>query len=148
MVKSPESINLASEDSNSKTKILTKRRAILLLVVKCTPGDNEALQHILNNQFLFDVKAWLDDILNFKVGGIDLLLHLLSSICMLPVTKIMVTSSKLGKQVAHVEKHKICVAGMNQKAIKERVSKVKEEWSASVKRMKKKVSDDIYVLNS
>ena len=59
---------------------------------------------------------------------------------MLPVTKTMVTTSNLGKRVAAVEKHKICVSGMNQKAIKERVSKVKEEWSASVKRMKKNVS--------
>lgn len=127
-------------DIESKAKILAKRRAILLLIVQCTSGDNEALQYILNNGFLVDVKAWLDDILAFKIGGVDLLLHLLSSICMLPVTKIMVTSSKLGKQVAAVEKHKICITGMNQKAIKDRVARVKEEWSASVKRMKKKVS--------
>lgn len=127
-------------DIESKAKILAKRRAILLLIVQCTSGDNEALQYILNNGFLVDVKAWLDDILAFKIGGVDLLLHLLNSICMLPVTKIMVTSSKLGKQVAAVEKHKICITGMNQKAIKDRVARVKEEWSASVKRMKKKVS--------
>ena len=139
MVQSKASIKTDGVNPESILRILMKRRAILLLVVKCTPENNVALQHILNEAFLVDVKQWLDDILNFKVGGIDLLLHLLSSICMLPVTKTMVTSSKLGKQVANVEKHKICVAGMNQKAIKERVAKVKEEWSASVKRMKRKV---------
>lgn len=59
---------------------------------------------------------------------------------MLPVTKEMVTSSKLGKQVSAVEKHKICVGGMNEDAIKEKVGNVKEEWSASVKKMKLAVS--------
>ena len=52
----------------------------------------------------------------------------------------MVTSSKLGKQVASIEKHKICVDGKNKKVIKERVGKLKEMWSASVKKKQKNVS--------
>ena len=68
------------------------------------------------------------------------MLHLLSNISSLPVTKEMVTSSKLGKAVAGVEKHKICVGSMNESAIKDRVSRVKEQWSASVKKMKQSVS--------
>lgn len=139
MVHSSTAINVESQQERAQR--LMKRRAVLLLIVACTQSNNEGLLYILNNGFLVDVKVWLDEILSFKTGGVDLLLHLLTSICMLPVTKVMVTSSKLGKQVAAVEKHKICVAGMNQKAIKERISKVKEEWSASVKRMKKKVSE-------
>lgn len=127
-------------DQASKIKVLVYRRAMLLYLVGCTSGNNEALSCILQNDFLVCVKAWLDDILGNKVGGVDLLLHLLSNISMLPVSKEMVTSSKLGKQVASVEKHQICVGGMNETAIKERVEKVKEEWSASVKRLKKKVS--------
>jgi hypothetical protein len=123
-------------DQVPKEKILVYRRAILLLIVGCTPRDNEALQHILQNSFLFEVKRWLEDILNKNVGGVDLLLHLLGSIAMLPVSKEMVTSSKLGKNISAIEKHQICIGGMNEKSIKERVSKVKEEWSASVKRLK------------
>jgi hypothetical protein len=95
------------------------------------------LKGLLNNGLLFTIKSWLDEILNLGLGGVDLLLHLLGSISMLPVSKEMVTSSKLGKQLTVVEKHKICAGSMNETAIKERVSKVKEEWSASVKRLKK-----------
>jgi len=117
--------------------MLVQRRAILLAIVGATPADNLALKGILDSGFLFTVKSWLDEILNTGIGGVDLLLHLLGSIAMLPVTKDMVTSSKLGKLVAGLDKHKICVGSMNEGAIKERVAKVKEEWSASVKRMKK-----------
>lgn len=124
-------------DVQLREKTLVQRRAIVLAVVGATSADNLALKAILNKGFLFTVKSWLDDILQTGTGGVDLLLHLLSNIAMFPVTKEMVTSSKLGKQVAAVEKHKICLQGMNQSAIKERVANVKEEWSASVKRMKK-----------
>jgi len=123
-----------NDDIKLKTKVLIQRRTILLLIIGCTPSNNDALKYILNKNLLVHVKAWLEDILTSRVGGVDLLLHLLNSISMLPVTKIMVTSSKLGKKVAAVEKHKICVGGMNEQAIKERVSKVKEQWSASAKR--------------
>lgn len=128
----------STNDTVAKVKILKQRRAMLLFLVGCTPSENEALKSILVSGFLVHVKIWLDDILSNRVGGVDLLLHLLSNISKLPVSKEMVTSSKLGKQVAAVEKHKICVGGMNEKAIKDRVSKVKEDWSASVKKLKKK----------
>ena len=105
-------------------------------MVGATSADNLALKAILNKGLLFDVKSWLEDILDGDGGGrVDLLLHLLGNIAFLPVTKEMVTSSKLGKLVAAVEKHKICV-GMNETAIKKRIAKVKEQWSASVKRMR------------
>lgn len=120
-----------------KSKTLAQRRAILLAIIGATPADSVALKAILNNGLLVTIKSWLDEILNIGIGGVDLLLHLLGSIAMLPVTKEMVTSSKLGKLVASVEKHPICVGGMNEVAIKDRVSKVKDEWSASVKRLKK-----------
>ncbi len=138
MVQSVDAVTI-NGDIKLKTKVLIQRRTILLLMIGCTPSSNDALKYILNNNLLVHVKAWLEDILNSKVGGVDLLLHLLSSIAMLPVTKLMVTSSKLGKKVASVEKHKICVGGMNEQAIKERVSKVKEQWSASAKRTSEKV---------
>ena len=136
-----QSANIMADkiDLAAKCKILMQRRAILLLIIGCTSGGNPVLRRLLTNGLLVDMKMWLDEILTSKVGGVDLLLHLLSCICMLPVSKEMVTSSKLGKQVAAVEKHKICVGSMNESAIKERVSKVKKQWSASVKRMKKKV---------
>ena len=131
--------NSAAEiaDAGEKGKVLAQRRAVFLAIIGATPPDSEALKGILNNGLLVTIKLWLDEILNLGLGGVDLLLHLLGSIAMLPVSKEMVTSSKLGKQVAAVEKHSICKGGMNEIAIKERVSKVKEEWSASVKRMKK-----------
>eukprot|EP00979_Chaetoceros_neogracilis_P014860 scaffold4962_cov199-Chaetoceros_neogracile.AAC.1 len=124
-------------DAIEKGKAIVQRRAILLAIIGATPPDNEALKGILNNGLLVTIKSWLDEILNVGLGGVDLLLHLLGGITMLPVSKEMVTSSKLGKQVAAVEKHAICKGGLNEIAIKERVSKVKEEWSASVKRLKK-----------
>jgi hypothetical protein len=124
-------------DLTEKSKTLAQRRAILLAIIGATPPDNIALKAILNNGLLHTIKTWLDEILNIGIGGVDLLLHLLGSIATLPVTKDMVTSSKLGKLVASVEKHSICVGSMNENAIKDRVSKVKDEWSASVKRLKK-----------
>jgi len=60
----------------------------------------------------------------------------------------MVTTSKLGKAVSAVEKHKICMGTLNESAIKERVTNVKQEWSASVKRMKQKVSSACCFLNA
>jgi len=127
------------EDVNDLTrqKLLIRRRSIILAITGCTHSDNISLKQILQKGYLHVVKSWLDGILCNADGSVDLLLHMLNSICTLPVTKEMVTSSKLGKQVASIEKHKICVDGKNEKAIKERVGKLKEMWSASVKRMKK-----------
>ena len=89
---------------------------------------------------LVTIKSWLSDILEGNVGGVDLLLHLLSMITSLPVTKDMVTSSRLGKAVSAVEKHKICVGTKNEAAIKNRISEVKSRWSASVKAQKSKAT--------
>jgi RNA recognition motif-containing protein len=89
------------------------------------------------------MKLWLDDVLNGAVRSIDFLLHLLTNISTLPVTKEMVTTSKLGKHVAAIEKHKICVGSPNESAIKERISKLKELWSASVKSHKSNPGETI-----
>lgn len=66
-------------------------------------------------------------------GSVDLLLHLLSSITDLPVTKSMVVSSGMGKDIRDIEKHKICAGTANETAIKTRVKAVKDSWNASVK---------------
>ncbi len=109
--------------------------------------DREAIYFIFNNILALTMNILLTIYLEitkyFKIilaGSVDLLLYLLSNITDLPVTKDMVTSSKLGRAVAGVEKHRICVGGLNETAIKERVSRVKEQWSASVRRMKQIVS--------
>lgn len=119
-----------------RSNILAQRRCILLALIGSTPSTSFVVRGILESGYLVVVKSWLDDILNKGLGGLDLLLHLLTNITDLPVTKDMVTSSKLGRAVAGVEKHRICVGGKNEAAIKERVTRVKGHWSASVRRMK------------
>ena len=71
-------------------------------------------------------------------GGIDLLLHLLTNIAQLPVTKGIVKESGMGKAVGSIEKHRICVDSPNKVAIVERVSAIKEAWKVSVKIRKDK----------
>lgn len=73
-------------------------------------------------------------------GGIDLLLHMLTNLAHLPVTKSVVLSSGMGKAVGSIEKHKIGEGTPNEEAIKERVQQIKDAWNASVKAMKEKVS--------
>jgi hypothetical protein len=70
------------------------------------------------------------------LGRIDLLLHLLSNICDLPVTKSVVKESGLGKAIGSVEKRSACKGTPNEGAIKERVQKIKDAWNASVKARK------------
>ena len=124
---------------SSEPRILEQRRCLLLAAVGSTaessPG-NPTLKSLLNNGLLVTIKSWLDEILEGKIGGTDLLLHLHSNIIPLPVTKEMVTSSRLGKTVSSVEKHSLCVGSANESAIKSRIQQVKERWSASVKAMK------------
>jgi len=127
-------------DDENKTKILIQRRSIILALIGSTDVDSVFLKAILDDGYLGWVKSWIDDVLNNKIGGVDFLLHLLDNISKLPVTKDMVTSTKLGKQISSIEKHKICAGSLNENSIMERVSKVKEEWSASVKKMKKSLS--------
>jgi len=138
ILKMAESINSipGDYDLQRKTQILEQRRCILLAIPGSTAPSNPALKYILANGYLVMVKSWLDDIRNKSVGGVDLLLHLLMNIIKLPVTKEMVSSSKLGKTVVSVEKDKICVGGAKENVIKERIAELKQEWSASVKRFK------------
>lgn len=69
-------------------------------------------------------------------GSIDLLLHLLSNIVHLPVTKNVVKTSGMGKAIGQIEKHPLCVGSANETAITERVQQVKDAWNASVKHRK------------
>jgi hypothetical protein len=72
-------------------------------------------------------------------GGVDLLLHLLTNIIKLPVTKSVVKDSGMGKAIGSIEKHKICVGTPNEIGVKERVQQIKEAWNKSVKALKDKV---------
>ncbi|KAL7548327.1 hypothetical protein ACHAWF_011613, partial [Thalassiosira exigua] len=123
----------------TEPRIIEQRRCLVLAAIGASAEKmrgNPTLKKLLNAGLLVTIKAWLDDILAGKIGGMDLLLHLLSNIIPLPVTKEMVTSSRLGKLVSSVEKHKICVGSANEAAIMSRIKKVKEHWSASVKALK------------
>ena len=124
---------------SSDPSILEQRRCLLLAAIGSTAEKvptNATLKKLLADGLLVTIKSWLDDILASKIGGMDLLLHLLTNIIPIPVTKEMVTTSKLGKAVSSVEKHGICVGSGNEAAIKSRIQQVKERWSASVKAMK------------
>lgn len=115
---------------------MSQRRCILLAIIGATNTSSTPLKIILEAGFLIVVKSWLDDTLQKAVGGADLLLHMLTNITYLPLNKEMVSSSKLGKAVVGIAKQKICSGGKNEVVIKERIAKLKEEWSASVKRVK------------
>ncbi len=121
------------------SRVLEQRRCLLLAAIGSTSEvmpDNPTLKSLLNAGLLVTIKGWLDDVLAGKVGGVDLLLHLLSNIIPIPVTKEMVTDSRLGKTVSSVEKHNLCAGSANESAIKSRIQQVKERWSASVKALK------------
>mmetsp|Transcript_52 Transcript_52/g.118 ORF Transcript_52/g.118 Transcript_52/m.118 type:complete len:717 (+) Transcript_52:1094-3244(+) len=120
---------------------LEQRRCLLLAAIGLTAEtmpNNQTLVSLLSSGLLVTIKLWLAEIIDGKLGGVDLLLHLLSMITPLPVTKDMVTSSRLGKAVSAIEKDKICVGTKNEAAIKNRISEVKSRWSASVKAQKSK----------
>lgn len=74
------------------------------------------------------------------IGGIDLLLHLLTNITNLPVTKSVVKNSGMGKAIGQIDKHRICAGTLNEGAIKERVKAIKDAWNKSVKSLKEKVN--------
>ena len=132
---------MAESSVASSLPALVQRRCLLLGAIGSTAEsmpNNQTLISLMNAGLLVTIKSWLADIMNGKLGGIDLLLHLLSMITPLPVTKDMVTSSRLGKAVSAIEKDKICVGTKNEAAIKNRISEVKSRWSASVKAQKNK----------
>jgi hypothetical protein len=72
------------------------------------------------------------------IGGVDLLLHLLSSVTGLPVTKSVVKASGMGKAIGSIEKHALVVGTPNETAVKDRVQSIKDSWHASVKALKGK----------
>ena len=124
---------------SSEPRVLEQRRCLLLAAIGSTAEtspSNPTLKQLLNDGLLVTIKGWLDELLDGEVGGMDLLLHLLTNIIPLPVTKDMVTSSRLGKAVSSVEKHSISIGSANESAIKSRIQQVKERWSASVKALK------------
>lgn len=131
-----------SLDPASKALTLEQRRAVVVAIVGSTPSNNETLRQVLDAGVLVAFKSWVDDILNEIVGGMDLLLHMLSSIRGLPVTKSVVKSSGMGKVIGTIEKHRICVGSGNEDAIQTRVAAVKEAWNASVKALGEKSSPD------
>ena len=88
--------------------------------------------YTFSHKFLLDLPAIL--------GGVDLLLHLLTNIVNLPVTKPIVKVSGMGKAVGSIEKHNICLGTPNETTIKEKVQQIKEAWNKSVKALKEKVS--------
>ena len=73
------------------------------------------------------------------IGGVDLLLHLLTNIIELPVTKSVVKDSGMGKAIGSIEKHPVCSGTLNETAVRERVEKIKTAWNKSVKALKEKV---------
>eukprot|EP00934_Nitzschia_sp_Nitz4_P008153 Nitzschia sp. Nitz4//scaffold407_size10208//8033//9521//NITZ4_009082-RA/size10208-augustus-gene-0.3-mRNA-1//1//CDS//3329551138//8143//frame0 len=125
--------SVASGDHESKVAILTQRRCVILAVVGATPPGSSALPHIMRAGFVGSVKAWLDDILNGSIGGVDLLLHLLSNISRLPVSRSDIKDTGMGKTIGSVEKHSICAGTPNEAAIKARVKEVMDAWKKSVK---------------
>ena len=67
------------------------------------------------------------------------MLHLLTNIIELPVTKSVVKDSGMGKAIGSIEKHQICAGTLNESAVRERVDKIKAAWNKSVKALKEKV---------
>ena len=70
-----------------------------------------------------------------------MLLHLLSNIADLPVTKSLVKGSGMGKVIGTIDKHKICAGTPNESAIKDRIVRIKDSWNASVKALKSQDSN-------
>eukprot|EP00980_Cylindrotheca_fusiformis_P004039 scaffold880_cov132-Cylindrotheca_fusiformis.AAC.35 len=122
--------------AGEKNGTLAQRRCIILAIIGCTPSSNSSLSQILQNGFLRTVKTWLGDILNGSVGGVDLLLHMLTHITKLPVTKSVVKDSGMGKAINSIEKHSICAGTPNEGPIKERIKELKDSWNKSVKALK------------
>ena len=67
------------------------------------------------------------------------MLHMLTNITNLPVTKSLVKESGMGKAIGSIEKNKICAGTPNEIAVKEREKGIKDAWNKSVKALKEKV---------
>lgn len=150
-----------SDDPEKQRILLVRRRCIVLSIVGSTPPSSSSMSAVLQSGFLSIVKTWLAETLNGAVGelfeghtntstylawystcilsfsgGVDFLLHLLTNITNLPVTKSVVKDSGMGKAIGSVEKHSICIGSPNETAIKERVKNIKDAWNKSVKALK------------
>ena len=150
-------------DLELKKQTLRYRRCILLAVVGGTPIETPSLARVVADGYLNSVKLWLDEILAMPegtqcrllssagntpvsndhlfllipdVGSVDLLLHLLSNVRHLPVTKSVVKDSGMGLAIGPLGKHTICKGTPNEAIIKERVQQIKDAWHASVKARK------------
>eukprot|EP00521_Asterionellopsis_glacialis_P003783 CAMPEP_0195276282 /NCGR_PEP_ID=MMETSP0706-20130129/18437_1 /TAXON_ID=33640 /ORGANISM="Asterionellopsis glacialis, Strain CCMP134" /LENGTH=793 /DNA_ID=CAMNT_0040333883 /DNA_START=918 /DNA_END=3299 /DNA_ORIENTATION=+ len=121
-----------------KAAVLEHRRCILLLIAGSTSSNNTSLSDVLSQGFLRVVKLWLDEIIAERIGGVDLLLHMIISVSSLPVSKSNVMSSGLGKAIGAAEKHTICVGSKHESAIKNAIKKLKVNWNASVKEIRSK----------
>ncbi|GKY99620.1 hypothetical protein MPSEU_000916100 [Mayamaea pseudoterrestris] len=126
----------AVDGVQSHDSVLVHRRCVLLAVVGLTNPSSSSIARLLDYDYLSFVKKWLEEILSGKIGGVDLLLHLLSNIASLPVTKSVVKSSGMGKLVGSLEKHSMITSSPNAAVVKERIQLVKDSWSSSVKARK------------
>jgi len=122
--------------SGDRSAILSYRRCIILAIVGSTPNSSPVLSEILRHGFLKTARQWLDDLLNKSIGGVDLLLHMLTNITNLPVTKSVVKDSGMGKAIGSLDKHKICAGTPNEAPIKQRTKLLKDAWNKSVKARK------------
>jgi hypothetical protein len=154
---------VGTPDLELKKQTLRYRRCLLLAIVGGTPTESPSLSRIVADGYLNSVKIWLDEILStpegteeficnhvpesslsktiisyfsLHLGSVDMLLHLLSSIINLPVTKSVVKDSGMGNAIGTIGKHAICKGTPNEATIRERVQQIKDAWLASVKARK------------
>jgi len=138
--------NKVPDSDLKKNRILVYRRCVLLTVLGSTPES--LVVNLIAKGYLNFVKSWLDDILSDSVGGNDLLLHLLSNIVNLPVTSDAIASSKIGKAVVGIKKHKICTSSAHEIEVKDLVNEVRDEWKSRVDRIRKTKKEDSKVVES
>jgi len=136
--------NKIPDSDLKKNRILVYRRCVLLTVLGSTPES--LVVNLIAKGYLNYVKSWLDDILSNSVGGNDLLVHLLSNIVNLPVTSDAIASSKIGKAVVGIKKHKICTSSAHEIEVKDLVNEVRDEWKSRVDKMKKTKKEDSKVM--
>ncbi|KAL7570364.1 hypothetical protein ACA910_017203 [Epithemia clementina (nom. ined.)] len=129
-------------DQVQRASVLEQRRCLLLAIAGSTAPSSKTLERVLANGYLSTIKTWLDDTLSGRVGGVDLLLHMLTNIVALPVTKTLVKDSGMGKAIGSIEKHSLVRGSANEKVVQERVATIKEAWQSSVKARKSQDAKD------